>query len=299
MNSKQSINQSICAVVVTYHPDFDFINRLILVAAQVTKVVIVDNNSSSIIINKIREIASLLDVHLILNETNKGIATALNQGMMWAKEEGYAWVLTLDQDTVVEDFMLETIIDILKDIEQKENVAIVGSNYLDEILQKFFIDPPKVCYDSWIEYKTVITSGSLISVDAFQKIGTFRDELFIDLVDQEYCLRARKMGFKILISLKPIMKHALGTVNNRNFLWKKISIRTHAPFRIYTQTRNSIVLSREYLFEEPLWVVKRLCRVVESIIRITMFEKNRILRLKNLFLGIYHGFVGKLGSPRI
>ena len=70
----------VCAVVVTYHPDPGFPDRLDRVRPQVGRVVVVDNGSSPPAREMLRNAAGP-DVELILNDANLGVATALNQGV--------------------------------------------------------------------------------------------------------------------------------------------------------------------------------------------------------------------------
>jgi rhamnosyltransferase len=44
----------------------------------------------------------------------------------------------------------------------------------------------------------VITSGSFIPISIFNDVGFMREELFIDFVDIDWCLRARAKGYEIV-----------------------------------------------------------------------------------------------------
>ena len=91
-------------VIVTYQPDLErVIGNVRELQRQGFFVVIVDNNSDSIA--EIRE-RSGCD-RLIEFSENKGIAAALNAGMRAAVENGSQWTLSLDQDTMVAENLLE------------------------------------------------------------------------------------------------------------------------------------------------------------------------------------------------
>jgi len=43
-----------------------------------------------------------------------------------------------------------------------------------------------------------MTSGNLLNLHAVKQIGGFSEDLFIDRVDQEYCLRLRMNNFRVI-----------------------------------------------------------------------------------------------------
>lgn len=118
--------EDICAVVVTYHPDPCFELRLAGLTEQVCSVAIVDNRSDEAEVSMLREVSRRSGVHLILNEENMGIASALNKELGWAKENRYQWALTMDQDSTPLEGMVEGLIKVYHDCPFKENVGVIG-----------------------------------------------------------------------------------------------------------------------------------------------------------------------------
>ena len=92
---------NICAVIVTYHPDIGLRERIEQIRHQVDKLLIVDNNSAPDCVAMIQRISKDLDVDVIENESNLGVAEALNQGFKYFEslDGKYSWILTLDQDS--------------------------------------------------------------------------------------------------------------------------------------------------------------------------------------------------------
>ncbi|HWY43215.1 MAG TPA: glycosyltransferase family 2 protein [Candidatus Sulfotelmatobacter sp.] len=255
----------------------------------------VDNNSGSAERGALRQLSSEHGVHLIFNSENLGIGAALNQGVCWAAEEGYTWVLTLDQDSVVANDMVSTLASVYEELPEKENLAIIGSNYRDSNGGKLFISADRGDQRSWQEVKTVITSGSLVSLAAYSALGPFREEFFMDCVDLEYCLRARSHGFRIIVTRKPLMDHALGATTMHRLLWKRTGTSNHLPVRRYYMARNHVVLMREYIFREPLWVLRMVYSLLKSGILFLLFEQNRILKLKCSAMGLFDGLASNCG----
>jgi rhamnosyltransferase len=281
---------NICAVVVTFHPDSDLFRRVEKVAKQAGRTVIVDNGSPTSCVEQIRDIADKLAIHLILNVLNEGIACALNAGVRWAASQGYQWVLTLDQDTAIAPDMIDALADVFRWYPARRWLAVIGSNYRDKVDGRLLCEevigpesPP-----GW-EMVAVLTSGSLVSVDAFQAIGGFRDEFFIDCVDFEYCLRARAHGFHVAITSKPVMEHGIGHLTYHRLLWIRVGTSNHSPVRQYFMTRNTLILAREYISKEPRWILKYFWAWVRSIVRVLLFEEERIPKTGYIARGCIDG----------
>jgi rhamnosyltransferase len=279
-----------CAVVVTFHPDADLFHRVEKVAKQAGQIVIVDNGSPASYLDQIRDIADKLAIHLILNVLNEGIACALNAGVRWAASQGYQWVLTLDQDTAIAPDMIDTLADVFRWYPAQESLAVIGSNYRDKVDGRLLCDevigpnrPPGK------EMVAVLTSGSLVSVGAFLAIGGFREEFFIDCVDFEYCLRARAHGFHVVMTSKAVMEHGIGHLTYHRVLWIKVGTSNHSPVRQYFMTRNTLILAREYISKEPRWILKYLWAWVRSIVRVLLFEDERIPKTKCIARGCIDG----------
>jgi rhamnosyltransferase len=294
-----AIAQTICAVIVTYFPDSEFFERLHRVSMQVPQTVIVDNGSPPCCIEQLTRIADNSAVHLILNSCNQGLASALNAGVHWAASQRFQWVLTLDQDTTVAPDMVETLAALVASYKFPERLAVVGSNYRDKVNGRLFREPV-VGSDGFPgrEIPSVVTSGSLISIDAFQTIGGFRDDFFIDCVDHDYCLHARARGFHVVLTSKPIMEHGIGHLTEHRLFGRKVHTSNHSPMRRYFTIRNMLILTQEYLGKEPRWIVQNLWGLAKSVILICLFEKNRMPKLKCILRGCVDGALGRTGSCR-
>lgn len=137
-----------------------------------------------------------------MNNSNLGIATALNQGVNAALEMGYTWALLFDQDSEPNDGIIDILSSCYCSFTDKDDLALIGSNYIAIDKPKRLVIPRNEMEDSciWTEVQNVITSGTLLRLDIHRLIGKFRDEFFIDNVDIEYCLRVRKKGFRVILT---------------------------------------------------------------------------------------------------
>jgi rhamnosyltransferase len=286
----------ICAVIVTYHPDPGLIDRVPRVAKQVSQTLIVDNGSPACCVEQLRKMAKQYDVHLILNPRNEGIAQALNTAARWAMENGYLWLLTLDQDTAVSPDMIETFEGVLCRDSCPQRLAVIGSNYVHKENKRLFWDRFGSDGALSAEMTTVLTSGSLISLAVFREIGGFRDDFFVDCVDHEYCLRARAHGFRVIVTSKPVMEHGIGRLTEHRLLWRKVGTSNHAPIRHYFMTRNTLILTAEYMDKEPRWVLWHLFGWAKSVARVCLFENQRIGKMKSIWRGCVDGILRRTPS---
>jgi rhamnosyltransferase len=175
-------------------------------------------------------------VACIYNEANAGLAAALNSGLAWARATGFRRAWLLDQDTTVHPDAVEQLLSIANDHPNRDSIAAIGSNY----------KPSASKPTPWTEVASVITSGTLLSIPAFNRVRPFRDEFFVDCVDLDYCLRARADGFIILRSSKKLMEHQIGNVTMRSILSFRAGTSNHAMIRRYYLARNLTTLMREY-----------------------------------------------------
>lgn len=291
---KMPINRNdICAVVVTYNPDAQINERIDIIARQVKSVVIVDNNSDVDSVSLLESINSTT-CEVIFNEKNYGIATALNQGMSWAITRGFKWVLTMDQDTIAERFMMDTLIEVYESVDDPGKVAVIGSNYLMANGAVGIDKPDFVEHGAiWMDRIAVITSGSLISLAVYEVIGRFRDEFFIDHVDEEYCLRARAKGYGVIVALRPAMRQFIGSARKADILVKRAVYTEHSPLRRYYMLRNYIIMFREYFRKEPMWFLRYIIYYTRMLFFICFFEKGKINTLKQTLRGVVDGILWK------
>lgn len=279
-----------CAVIVTYHPDKGFPDRLERVLQQFPSAIVVDNGSRAAELPGSR--GDLPNVHLVLNRANLGIAAALNQGVSLAMRQGFQWVVTLDQDTVVAADMLATLLDVYQ--KSGGGKVIIGSNYRDAHRRRNYVE----CADSvagYQERKTLITSGTLVSLSVFETIGFFLEDYFIDSVDHEFCLRARAHGYRILISCQPVMEHSIGaSVENPSRL-RQLMAFNHSPTRKYFIARNTIATVKSYFLREPMWCVRQGWRLLSDFASILLFEGEKTKKMMAFVVGAIHGMLGKMG----
>lgn len=245
-------NVSVFAVVVTYNPNVDLLKKMInSLSNQVSGIVIVDN--ASINITEVK--GCILEIYpstiFILNEQNMGLGFAHNAGARKSISVGASHVLILDQDSIPDHDCIANLVQTEKDLLLKGvRVAAVGPVYYSEKtgevypITKFrgpFIDriDPK---DVAVEASFLISSGCLIRIEMFDKVGFMDEDLFIDYIDVEWSFRAAFKGYKLIATPSARMKHSIG--DERKVVMGR-SISVHSPLRRYYLSRNSIYMIKK------------------------------------------------------
>jgi rhamnosyltransferase len=290
------MNPSLCAIVVTYHPDVEFAGRLGRILPQVGALIIVDNGSSEATIPMLRECAKDPRVTLILNGENFGIARALNIGIQSAVARAFEWVLLLDQDSVVDADLVTHLFAVHAEFPHKEQLAVIGAAFRDVNLAPE--EPEGGDRRPWTEVELVITSGSLIPLANHARVGPFREEFFIDCVDIDYCGRARARGLLVIKTRRTLMTHAIGASTRHNVLWMHKWTTNHSADRRYYFARNGTVTLREYgNYAFGLWALKSFSRCFRLCKRIALYEEMKTRKILAVAHGWFDGVRGRLG-PR-
>ncbi len=274
----------LAAVVVFYNPSDNNIKQLDKYLKSVDKIYVVDNSD-----DKVQRIESTDKIEYIKLNENKGIAFALNEGARHAIKDKFKYLLTMDQDSKI----TSKIVDDMKDYIINNDMKDVGliSPYQD-IDSKDDVKNGDV--EDMIE---VMTSGNIINLDAYKKVGGFKDWLFIDCVDTDYCMNLHKNGYKVLRLNNVIMKHELGNLVVHKLFGKEYPCYNHNPIRRYYIVRNNLYINDMYKDLYPDYCAWLLRVQKGQVKRIIAFEKNKFKKLKMMYKGYKDhkkGIKGKL-----
>jgi rhamnosyltransferase len=288
------INDSCCAIFVTYNPDSNLVENVSSVLAQSSEVVIVDNASNIDAQKILRDISNDKRVTLILNDRNLGIAYALNQGVKYAISHEYQWVLTFDQDSLAPPGYIETLLSTYYSNENQDSIAIVAPTYVTSTGTVSFSHPLSKNSNNktYSEVETTMTSGNLVDIKVFKKVGLFNEDFFIDFVDHEYCLRLNKSGFRIIESHQAVLKHTLGASTQHNFLGLKIVTTNHNPVRRYYKYRNMITVLKAHFLDSRSISFKILRVFLSEPVKILILEQDKYSKIKSILRGVIHGMKG-------
>ncbi len=291
---------SICAIIISYHPDNEIIENVKALFNQVDEVIIVDNGSgfsTSILLDSI--VKQHPKVSVIYLPENLGIATALNIGAKKAKANGYEWIITFDQDSQATPCMIETMLQAYDKYPQKEKVSSLSPRYKDKetgVIRSSQLIAPLLETLPYAEALEAMTSGNLLKLSVFDSVGFFNEALFIDCVDYEYCLRCISQGYKILEVNNAVLMHSVGFPVQHQLLWRIVTANNHSAIRRYYFARNSVYIYKRFAFKKPLLIKKNACDLVKMIIIVMLFEADRKKKLTAIFRGLIDGLFGRMGK---
>lgn len=236
--------------IVLYNPDKLRLQLCIdSVLTQTNRLYVFDNSDTAI------EIPISSAITYKTEKMNQGIAYALNQIMSMAKKDGYEWVVTMDQDSILPEGI---IADYEINVSSDKGLGIICPQVIDKrrCYMSIKTEPEK-------DYLSeCITSASCTSISAWESVGKFDEWLFIDLVDNEFCKRLVVSGYKILRLNRWVVDQEFGKIipkserqqrfwinvskllNNENFA--KFSYKKQiSPMRVYYTNRNIIYVNKK------------------------------------------------------
>lgn len=275
--------ENTAAVIVSFHPGERFGERLTKLCNQFAAVFWVDNTPGSVDRNELSDNPRL---NFLPRGTNTGLASALNTGCEAALGAGFQWVVTFDQDSDIADDFLSQQIDCWAASEPPP--FILGCNYSDGSMRRSarFKEGRAVT-----NCKTVITSGSLMCLSAWNGLGRFRDDYFIDGLDHEFCLRGRSRGLHVARHGRVLMNHRIGerAANFRALPY------LHTPVRKYYSMRNGTRNIIQYASGEPVWAVRKCATLAWELVVALLVEPDKRRKSRAMFRGLRDGLRGKMG----
>lgn len=294
-------NSYVLGVIVTFYPNASQLKALVeAIYGQIDELLIVDNASPNFPDDLFCE-QLLPYLTVIKNNTNVGLSAAYNYGILEAQKRGASHLLLFDQDSLPAVDMIKHLQEeLLPRNKQSLVVAAAGPKYADVKGQQsspfvkikgLHLERVACDYNEVVEVDHLISSGSLIDMRAFEIVGLFTEELFIDYIDTEWCLRARKNSLSILGVGRAAMKHNIGDAS-LNVLGRQLPLHSH--IRLYYQFRNQI-----WLITQPWvgwqWRIIDGIRCVKLMIVFVLFAPNKRKNIRYMVKGIWDGILSRMG----
>lgn len=263
----------IAGVVVLYNPAEDVINNISSYIDFLDILYVIDNS----IDEHYKLVSNYKNIEYIHNNDNEGIAQPLNVAAKKAIEKKYKWLLTMDQDTKFNEKVMPAMIDYINNNDTKKDgiITVWHEANLDVEKPKEDVDYPL----------TEMTSGNLLNLEIFKKIGPFREDFFIDGVDIEYCLRLKKHNYRVVRLNNVFIDHTLGNIEYHKLFNKVFLCTNHNYIRHYYMQRNYRYINEEYSDIDPHYC-DILIHIKKRIFTILFFEKDKYRKIRNIFRGI-------------
>ena len=175
------------------------------------EVVVVDNNSADETVATLR--ANYDWITLIVNDDNLGYVGGNNVGIKYALEKGTDYVFILNSDTKMIPNCLDELV---RTMQADPCIAITGAKnlYMQNtafswgkygVLNwgpmlcrthgRFVRDYPE---SSPKDVDWVIGNGCMMTREALEKVGIFDEDFFQVNEDVDWCIRARKQGYRVV-----------------------------------------------------------------------------------------------------
>jgi rhamnosyltransferase len=293
----------ISAVIITFNPDHRRVHEVVqAIAPQVREVLVVDNGSAHLPDELLRGAAGV-PIYLLELGDNLGIAAAQNLGLAWAQKRGASHVLLLDHDAVAAPDMAAALLREMR-LRQKagERVAAVGPVIADPRRSRpapFFrvtplglrrvTAPDAGQHSAQVDF--LISAGVLIDMAALLEVGMMREDLFIDYVDLEWCMRATARGWRLYGHFGTGIDHRLGEEPLR-FLGRRVM--AHSPLRHYYMARNALAVWRTPHARWSWIGFDAFALAVRSVLFSTIASE-RGAHLRMILRGTRDGLRGRLG----
>lgn len=300
--------ERIHAVVVTHRPDSARLEQLLAaLASEGCPVLLIDNATPQWDPQSIDGRHSVRAVRQLPG--NEGLASAQNAGIALARARRASCVLLMDQDSVPQPGMVRALWDTLQRLRQSGvRVACVGSRqrlpHLDGLTgfaTLGWLGPKQAACrgaDRAVECDTLIASGSLIPMDVLDAVGGMDESLFIDLVDTEWCFRARAKGYRVFGACGAVLEHRLGDSARRVWAGRWRSVPRHPASRYYYIFRNTVLVGRRD-FVPLKWLLYYLRWLATLFLVHGVFARDRAGELGMMVRGALdgvRGISGRLGD---
>jgi rhamnosyltransferase len=278
-------SDQVLAVVVSFNGGPQLRRGVEALHAQVGHVLIVDNGSEEPSQVELRRLESVPRVTVARLGKNMGMGYALNVGVRFARERGFEWILTMDQDSVVQPSMLSAF---RRAIEADPTRACLTPFRLAET-------EPGAAPITSVRY--AITSGNLVRLSVFDRVGLYDEGLFVDCTDFDFSLRVRRAGYTICRVQDATMAHQLGEALDGSVPFRRYYAR-HSPIRRYYMYRNLLYIVTRYARVDPIFVAKLIASHTLMTILVGVLDPQPLASYRAMLRGLTD-FLARRQGPMV
>lgn len=261
-------------VIPTYRPT-SAVLELVRTVKDVAEQVLVSDDASPCTFDPIvREISSLAPV--TVHSINAGIARALNEGLHAAQSIGHQWLLTIDQDSQVDEEYVRALWDAAEHLGAGAgDIGVIAPRHIrvskELVSYPEYVDPER----NLMTTHEVFQSGALWNVGALRSAGGFDETLGMDAVDAAACLHLRERGYLIVLAQDIALEHGWGDAQFISVGGRSIAITHHSAERRLTMVRNRLKLAPAEFRQSPIHGLRTMRRLAVGTALALVREKGR------------------------
>jgi len=271
------------------------ITSLLNSSYQQLQVVVCDNGSTDDTVSAVS--TNFPDVKLLEFGRNLGFAAGANRGLRFALDAGAQQILLINNDVVVDPTMVEHLVAAIA-----PQVGIIAPMI-------YYADAPSIIWSAggmrsrwtleqigdrrgqhdsgnWpprVRRDFVSGCAMLLTRTLLETVGLFDERFFMYYEDNDFCLRARKAGFEIL--LVPTAR-----------MWHKVSASSggaDSPQERFQMAKSSVLFYRKHIHGWRWFLVApfRLGSAVKTTIR--LLKHHRTNAIVTYWKGLYEGLCGE------
>jgi len=290
------------ALVVLFRPSAANVDHVVQLAALCAPTVVVDN--SPIPDPTVHERLGGSAATIVVNGNRGGIGGAFNLGIGKLRTLGATAAVLLDQDSNVPARFFETLAQACAGLGVTD--YIVGPRVFDINAQRcvramtftrlrLHIRAVDDCPPSTLlPCSFLLSSGSVVSLAAFERIGSFREDYVVDHVDSDYCLRARSCGVTVAMTCTATMEHQIGRITKHRLFGVTLLASNHPALRRYYFARNAIRLTRAHGRRLPSVALVNLLTAWQVVV-VVLFEADKFRKTLATLAGVIDGLAGRSG----
>lgn len=245
------MKEKVAIILVNYNGEKyneECINSILKSTYKNYEIIVIDNNSTDNSVKLLEEKFNS-DIKIIMADSNLGFSGANNLGIKYALNNGFDYVMLLNNDTVIDENMIKIMVD------TSSNSVVVSPKI-------YYYDDKNILWSAggrinWskglpIQYgineidnhesnerkEIEFATGCciLIPIEAIRKVGMMSEDYFLYYEDTDYCVRLIREGFKIIYEPKAVLYH-------------KVSASTggeKSKMYWYYMTRNRLIFNKKF-----------------------------------------------------
>ncbi len=271
----------ILAIVITYFPEKELLEKNVAAFIDdVDKVVIWENT-----LEPEKERYRFVNHEKVeyYGDGINSISHGLNFGWKYAKQNGYDYLLTMDQDSVFVNFV------IMKEYAKRHlHEMVLLSPHLNQAnTQKLSVPIGEI---KKTQVDGLITSGALFCIGLLDRLNGFNEKLAIDGIDTDLYLRADMLGIPSYRINNCNLIQRFGEPHVFFFFGKKCEFSIYSASRLESILKTHIYLIRKYK-NMSILTRRHIIRhyIFEKIRDVILFEDHKLSKIKAILVGIYKG----------